>query len=258
MSGSPSRVYVARLAGLPVYDPNGDQVGKVRDVVVMLRQGTQPPRVLGLVVEVFTRRRIFLPMTRVTSVDVGHVITTGLLNMRRFEQRATEVLVLGETAGPDRDDPRDRRPGDGVRPGDGAVADPRLGAVEGRRHRGRQAVPAARASRTCSTGPTSSGFAADRGGPGRDPHAGRVRVDEAGRPGRRTARAVAQAAQGDRRRAGRRAAGRRTGGAARGRPGGDPGRPRHRAGRRRAGGDVAGRRRRPDRRAADRRRPSGC
>ncbi|ADB34419.1 MgtE intracellular region [Kribbella flavida DSM 17836] len=96
MSGSPARVYVARLAGLPVYDPNGDQVGKVRDVVVTLRQDTQPPRVLGLVVEVFTRRRIFLPMTRVTSIEVGHVITTGLLNMRRFEQRATEVLVLGE------------------------------------------------------------------------------------------------------------------------------------------------------------------
>ncbi|WBQ07014.1 magnesium transporter MgtE N-terminal domain-containing protein [Kribbella sp. CA-293567] len=96
MSGPPSRVYVARLAGLPVYDPNGDQVGKVRDVVVMLRQGTQPPRVLGLVVEVFTRRRIFLPMTRVTSVDAGHVITTGLVNMRRFEQRTTEVLVIGE------------------------------------------------------------------------------------------------------------------------------------------------------------------
>ncbi|MFC9690423.1 magnesium transporter MgtE N-terminal domain-containing protein [Kribbella sp. NPDC056951] len=95
MSG-PTRVYVARLAGLPVYDPNGDQVGKVRDVVAMLRQGTQPPRVLGLVVEVFARRRIFVPMTRVTSVDVGHVITTGLVNMRRFEQRATEILVLGE------------------------------------------------------------------------------------------------------------------------------------------------------------------
>ena len=96
MSGAPSRVYVARLAGLPVYDPNGDQVGKVRDVVVMLRQGNQPPRVLGLVVEVFTRRRIFLPMTRVTSVEAGHVITTGLVNVRRFEQRPTEVLVLGE------------------------------------------------------------------------------------------------------------------------------------------------------------------
>jgi CBS domain-containing protein len=89
-------VYVARLNGLPVFDPNGDQVGKVRDVVVALRLGNQPPRVLGLVIEMFTRRRIFLPMTRVTSVDTGHVVTTGLLNMRRFEQRPNEIRVLGE------------------------------------------------------------------------------------------------------------------------------------------------------------------
>jgi Mg/Co/Ni transporter MgtE len=89
-------VFVARLAGLPVYDPNGDQVGKVRDVVVTLRLGDKPPRVLGLVVEVLGRRRIFLPMTRVTSIDAGQVITTGLVNMRRFEQRPTELLVIGE------------------------------------------------------------------------------------------------------------------------------------------------------------------
>ena len=42
------------------------------------------------------RRRVFLPMTRVTSIDAGQVITTGLVNMRRFEQRATETLVLAE------------------------------------------------------------------------------------------------------------------------------------------------------------------
>ena len=87
---------MARLAGLPVYDPAGDQVGKVRDVIVVLRQPTQQPRVLGLVVEVLGRRRVFLPMTRVTSVDAGHVITTGVVNVRRFEQRATETVVLGE------------------------------------------------------------------------------------------------------------------------------------------------------------------
>ncbi len=96
MSGAPSRVFIARLAGIAVFDPIGDQVGKVRDVVVTLRIGRQPPRVLGLVVEVFGRRRVFLPMTRVTSIDAGQVITTGLLNMRRFEQRPTETLVLGE------------------------------------------------------------------------------------------------------------------------------------------------------------------
>ena len=35
-------------------------------------------------------------MTRVTGIDSGQVITTGLVNMRRFEQRPTETLVLGE------------------------------------------------------------------------------------------------------------------------------------------------------------------
>ncbi|PJI94765.1 magnesium transporter MgtE N-terminal domain-containing protein [Luteimicrobium subarcticum] len=90
-----TRVYVARLAGTAVFDPNGDQVGRVRDVVVLLRpQGA--PRAVGLVVEVAARRRVFLPLTRVTSVDAGQVISTGLLNMRRFEQRPHETLAVGE------------------------------------------------------------------------------------------------------------------------------------------------------------------
>ncbi len=96
MSVAPTRVFVARLAGMPVFDPNGDQVGKVRDVIVAVRAENKQPRVLGLVVEVLGRRRIFVPMTRVTSVDSGQVITTGLVNMRRFEQRSSETLVLGE------------------------------------------------------------------------------------------------------------------------------------------------------------------
>jgi flagellar motility protein MotE (MotC chaperone) len=37
-----------------------------------------------------------LPMTRVTSIDGGQVIMTGVMNMRRFEQRPAETLVLGE------------------------------------------------------------------------------------------------------------------------------------------------------------------
>ena len=96
MSTAPARVFVARLVGLPVFDPRGDQVGKVRDVVVALRTDSSRPRVLGLVAEVFGRRRIFIPMTRVTNVDSGQVYTTGLLNMRRFEQRPTETLVMGQ------------------------------------------------------------------------------------------------------------------------------------------------------------------
>ena len=93
---SATRVFVARLAGLPVFDPLGDQVGRVRDVVTVLRPGRQAPRAIGLVVEVPGRRRVFLAMTRVTSIDTGQVISTGLVNLRRFEQRPTETLVLGE------------------------------------------------------------------------------------------------------------------------------------------------------------------
>ncbi|HEY3528492.1 MAG TPA: CBS domain-containing protein [Nocardioides sp.] len=89
-------MYAARLVGLPIFDPQGDQVGKVRDLVVAIRSETSQPRVLGLVAEVFGRRRIFVPMTRVTHIDSGQVYTTGLLNMRRFEQRPTETLVIGQ------------------------------------------------------------------------------------------------------------------------------------------------------------------
>lgn len=96
MSSTALRVYVARLLGLPVFDPQGEQVGKVRDVVVVLRSDSGAPRVVGLVTEVFGRRRVFLPMTRVLAIEAEHVTTTGLLNVRRFEQRATEILVIAQ------------------------------------------------------------------------------------------------------------------------------------------------------------------
>jgi flagellar motility protein MotE (MotC chaperone)/sporulation protein YlmC with PRC-barrel domain len=96
VSTSPTRVYAARLSGLPVFDPAGDQVGKLRDLVAMLRPGGLPPRILGVVIEVLGRRSVFVPMTRVTHIDTGQIITTGVVNMRRFEQRPTETLVFGQ------------------------------------------------------------------------------------------------------------------------------------------------------------------
>ncbi|MET8679214.1 CBS domain-containing protein [Streptomyces sp. NPDC004647] len=96
MAAGASRVFVSHLAGVAVFDPQGDEVGRVRDLVAMLRVGGRPPRLLGLVVEVVSRHRIFVPMTRVTGVESGQVITTGVVNMRRYEQRPTETLVLGE------------------------------------------------------------------------------------------------------------------------------------------------------------------
>src|SRR4051794_26089562 len=92
-----TRVYLARLAGLGVFDPNGDRIGRVRDAVVRLRTTNRPPQVVGLVAEMALRRRIFLPIGRVTSMDSEAVVlSTGMLNLRRFEKRPNELLVVEE------------------------------------------------------------------------------------------------------------------------------------------------------------------
>jgi CBS domain-containing protein len=92
-----TRVYIARLAGLPVFDPNGDQVGRIRDAVARLRTTNRPPQIVGLVAEMPMRRRIFLPIGRITSLDADSVVlSTGTLNLRRFEKRPNELLVIEE------------------------------------------------------------------------------------------------------------------------------------------------------------------
>jgi CBS domain-containing protein/flagellar motility protein MotE (MotC chaperone) len=92
-----TRVYLARLAGLPVFDPNGDRVGRVRDAVVRLRTTNRPPQVVGLVAEMALRRRIFLPIGRIFNMDAESVVLgSGSLNLRRFEKRPNELLVLQE------------------------------------------------------------------------------------------------------------------------------------------------------------------
>ncbi|WP_316296726.1 PRC-barrel domain-containing protein, partial [Clavibacter michiganensis] len=90
--------FVARLAGCTVFDPAGDRLGKVRDVVVIYRSA-DPPRVVGLVVEIPGRRHVFVSIGRVTSIATGQVITTGLINVRRFQQRGGEVRVMAELLG---------------------------------------------------------------------------------------------------------------------------------------------------------------
>ena len=90
-----SRVFVARLIGTSVFDPLGDEVGKVHDVVVLLQMRGEP-RAVGFVIDVSSRRRVFLPLSRITAIKPGAVITTGLMNIRRFTQRHVETLVVGE------------------------------------------------------------------------------------------------------------------------------------------------------------------
>ena len=94
---SVNRVYAARLAGMVVLGPDGESIGRVRDVVIGISIVRQQPRVLGLVIELLSRRRIFVPILRVTAIEPGAVtLSTGNVSLRRFAQRPGEVLVLGQ------------------------------------------------------------------------------------------------------------------------------------------------------------------
>ncbi len=93
---TPSTIFVSRIRGLPVLDVSGDQVGRLRDVLVQRRAGLLAPRVKGLVVELFARHRIFVPMVRTSSIDAVQVVITGVVNTRRFERRDSETLVIDD------------------------------------------------------------------------------------------------------------------------------------------------------------------
>ena len=96
MPTTATSVFISRIRSLPVLDDAGDQVGKVRDVVVQRRADGRAPRVKGLVVELFARHRIFIPMARVRSIDGVQVVISGVVNTRRFERRDSETMVIDD------------------------------------------------------------------------------------------------------------------------------------------------------------------
>src|ERR1700730_19141478 len=94
---SVNRVYVARLARMLVLGPLGETFGRVRDVVIGISIVRRQPRVLGLVVDLATRRSIFIPMLRVAAIEPDAVtLTTGNVSLRHFEQRPGELLAMGQ------------------------------------------------------------------------------------------------------------------------------------------------------------------
>jgi Mg/Co/Ni transporter MgtE len=94
---SVNRVYVARLPRMLVLGPLGENFGRVRDVVISISIVRQQPRVLGLVVDLATRRSIFIPMLRVAAIEPNAVtLNTGSVSLRHFEQRPGEVLAMGQ------------------------------------------------------------------------------------------------------------------------------------------------------------------
>jgi Mg/Co/Ni transporter MgtE len=94
---SVNRVYVARLPRMLVLGPLGESFGRVRDVVISISIVRQQPRVLGLVVDLATRRSVFIPILRVTAIEPDAVtLNTGSVSLRHFEQRPGEVLAMGQ------------------------------------------------------------------------------------------------------------------------------------------------------------------
>lgn len=96
MSAKDTQVFISRVIGLPLVDAAGDQVGRVKDIVFHLRTGNLAPRVRGLLVELFARQRIFVPMIRVHNITVNQVAILGQVDTRRFTRRQAELLVDGD------------------------------------------------------------------------------------------------------------------------------------------------------------------
>ena len=96
MAATDTQVFISRVIGLPLVDAAGDQVGRVKDVVCYLRTEGQAPRVKGLVVELFARARIFVPIIRVRDITANQVAILGQVDTRRFARRDAEVLVAAD------------------------------------------------------------------------------------------------------------------------------------------------------------------
>lgn len=90
-------VYVSRLTRVPLVSSDGSDVGHVVDVVIDL--GGRPPRVNGFVVAV-SRRRVFVGVGRVGEIgNDGVRLRRASVNLRQFELRPGERLVVGEIFG---------------------------------------------------------------------------------------------------------------------------------------------------------------
>jgi CBS domain-containing protein/sporulation protein YlmC with PRC-barrel domain len=86
-------VFMSRLRGRPLLDGDGLILGKIRDVVILPTAGDEPPRALGLVIQL-RRRHIFVSLSRIgeLSVDGAHLIG-GTVDLAGFTMRAGEILA---------------------------------------------------------------------------------------------------------------------------------------------------------------------
>ncbi len=87
------QVFTARLTGRPLLDSDGRSIGRIRDVVIWPVAGAEPPRALGLVVQL-RRRQIFVPFGRIREVSAeGAQLLGGTVDLDPFTRRTGEMLA---------------------------------------------------------------------------------------------------------------------------------------------------------------------
>jgi CBS domain-containing protein len=91
-------MHLSGLLGRPTLSPNGENVGKVDDVIVRLRGGDYP-MVSGVVAKV-GGRQVFLPMDRVSELSQqGISMAKAKVDLGGFERREGEVLLRQDILG---------------------------------------------------------------------------------------------------------------------------------------------------------------
>ncbi len=91
-----AQVFISRVVGLPLVDASDSQVGRVKDIICYARADGRAPRVKGLVVELFAKQRIFVPMVRVHHISPNQVSIQGMIDTRKFQRRDGELLVAAD------------------------------------------------------------------------------------------------------------------------------------------------------------------
>ncbi|MFT4147346.1 MAG: CBS domain-containing protein [Micrococcaceae bacterium] len=84
------------MIDLDIFEPDGDRVGRVRDVVLTSSSDNSAPEVIGIVMEDNSKKRLFVRMSKVENITNQELIIKDLENVKRFEQRGLERLVAAE------------------------------------------------------------------------------------------------------------------------------------------------------------------
>ena len=92
------RVTVTQLLRSPVFNPAGEQVGRLEDLIAKLADGGYPP-IKGLKVRI-AGRDVFVGSSSIDKLEPGAVrLRTGTLDTAEFQRRPGEVLLAADVLG---------------------------------------------------------------------------------------------------------------------------------------------------------------